>query len=115
SAGSSDARANAVVTALARQWARRAGWWAVTAAYASAASPTPEEAVALLREAGAPRVVVAPYLLAPGYFSDKVRRATLAAGADVVADVLGPAPELVQVLLERYTAALLTPAGVAAS
>lgn len=115
SAGSSDARANAVVAALARAWAARSGWWAVTAAYASAAAPAPEEAVALLRAAGAPRVAVAPYLLAPGHFSDKVRRATLAAGADVVADVLGPAPELAQVLLERYAAALGAPAAVAAS
>ncbi|MBB6349217.1 sirohydrochlorin chelatase [Nonomuraea muscovyensis] len=115
SAGSSDARANAVVAGLARAWAARSGWWAVTAAYASAAGPVPEEAVAALRAAGAPRVAVAPYLLAPGHFSDKVRRASLAAGADVVADVLGPAPELAQVLLERYTAALRTPVGAAAS
>ncbi|GAA3305569.1 CbiX/SirB N-terminal domain-containing protein [Nonomuraea dietziae] len=76
-------------------------------AYASAAGPTPAEAVASLRgAAGAPRVAVAPYLLAPGFFADKVRRDTLAAGADVVADVLGPSPELVEVVLERYTSAL---------
>ncbi|WP_261808412.1 sirohydrochlorin chelatase [Nonomuraea sp. C10] len=87
------------------------GWWAVEAAYASAAAPTPAEAVARLKEAGAPRVAVAPYLLAPGYFADKVRRTTLEAGADVVADVLGPAPELARVLLERYESALRSPAG----
>ncbi|WP_336205736.1 sirohydrochlorin chelatase [Nonomuraea sp. LPB2021202275-12-8] len=133
-AGSSDARANAVITDMARSWSRRApaagrslpvglrgatlggrGWWAVTAAYASAAAPTPEQAVARLRRAGAPRVAVAPYLLAPGYFADKVRRTTLDAGADVVADVLGPAPEIARVLLERYEAALMSPAGVVAS
>ncbi|MEU6710332.1 sirohydrochlorin chelatase [Nonomuraea sp. NPDC046802] len=108
SAGSSDARANAVVSGLARTW-RRSGWWTVTAAYASAAAPAPEEAVAALLRAGAPRVVVAPYLLAPGYFADKVRRAALAAGASAVADVLGPAPELVDVLLERYEAAQRQP------
>ncbi|GAA3260195.1 sirohydrochlorin chelatase [Nonomuraea helvata] len=101
SAGSSDARANAVITDLARAW-RRSGWWTVSAAYASAAGPSPAEAVAALRRAGAPRVAVAPYLLAPGYFADKVRRSTLEAGAAVVSDVLGPAPELVDVLLERY-------------
>ncbi|MEU0567507.1 CbiX/SirB N-terminal domain-containing protein [Nonomuraea sp. NPDC005983] len=129
SAGSSDARANAVIADLARTWARGSGtsaqpeargtgarrWWAVSAAYASAAGPTPEEAVALLRQAGAPRVVVAPYLLAPGHFADKVRRDTLRAGADVVADVLGPAPELTQVLLQRYTAAARTTADTVAS
>jgi sirohydrochlorin ferrochelatase len=138
SAGSSDARANGVVARMARGWGRPAlsgagsgfsarsgfsggpavegrGWWAVTAAYASAAEPTPAQAVALLREAGAPRVAVAPYLLAPGHFADKVRRTTLEAGADVVADVLGPAPELAEVLLERYATAARTPAGAAAS
>lgn len=113
SAGSSDPRANGVIARMARDWGR--GWWAVTAAYASAAEPTPAQAVALLREAGAPRVAVAPYLLAPGYFADKVRRTALEAGADVVADVLGPAPELAEVLLERYAIAARTPAGAAAS
>ncbi|MFI7698847.1 sirohydrochlorin chelatase [Nonomuraea sp. NPDC049480] len=112
SAGSSDARANAVISGLAREW-RRAGWWTVKAAYASAADPSPERAVAELVRAGAPRVVVAPYLLAPGYFADKVRRTTLEAGAAVVADVLGPAPELVGVLLERYAAAQRQPVSLA--
>nr|WP_246651563.1 CbiX/SirB N-terminal domain-containing protein [Nonomuraea guangzhouensis] len=126
SAGSSDPRANGVVVRMARDWGRPAlpgaglgvvgrRWWAVTAAYASAAEPTPAQAVALLREAGAPRIAVAPYLLAPGYFADKVRRTTLEAGADVVADVLGPAPELAEVLLERYATAACAPAGAAAS
>ncbi|GAA3099920.1 hypothetical protein GCM10020001_015740 [Nonomuraea salmonea] len=64
SAGSSDARANGVVAETARVW-RRSGWWTVTPAYASAARPTPAQAVTALRRAGAPRVVVAPYLLAP--------------------------------------------------
>ncbi|MFI6595333.1 sirohydrochlorin chelatase [Nonomuraea sp. NPDC050536] len=102
SAGSSDAGANAVIATMAAAWEQR-GWWAVRAAYASAAEPTPAQAVAALRRAGAPRVAVAPYLLAPGYFADKVRDS---AGADVTADVLGVAPELVRVLLERYEAAL---------
>ncbi|NUR90428.1 MAG: sirohydrochlorin chelatase, partial [Nonomuraea sp.] len=90
------------IARMAAAWSPK--WWAVRAAYASAADPTPEQAVAELRAAGAPRVVAAPYLLAPGYFADKVRR-----GADLAADVLGPAPELVTILLERYRAALRTP------
>ena len=106
SAGSSDRRANATVARIAREWAGRRGWWSVTTAYASAADPTPEQEVRRLVEAGAPRVVVAPYLLAPGYFADKIRATTLAAGAEVVADVLGAAPELATVLLERYEQAL---------
>ncbi|MFG1699257.1 sirohydrochlorin chelatase [Nonomuraea sp. NPDC049309] len=112
SAGSSDARANAVVAETARVW-RRSGWWTVTPAYASAARPTPAQAVAALKRAGAPRVVVAPYLLAPGFFADKVRRETLEAGADAVAGVLGAAPELVEVLLDRYEEALRRPVALA--
>ncbi|MFF5211495.1 sirohydrochlorin chelatase [Streptosporangium sp. NPDC000396] len=108
SAGSSDPRANATVAGIAGDWARRRGWWSVTAAYASAAEPTPEQEVRRLLDAGAPRVVVAPYLLAPGYFADKIRATTLAAGAEVVADVLGAAPELAAVLVERYEQALRT-------
>ncbi|GAA3087986.1 sirohydrochlorin chelatase [Streptosporangium carneum] len=107
SAGSSDRRANATVAGVAGEWARRSGWWSVTAAYASAAEPTPEREVRRLLAAGAPRVVVAPYLLAPGHFADKIRRDTLAAGAEVVAGVLGAAPELAAVLIERYEQALL--------
>ncbi|MEV6859519.1 sirohydrochlorin chelatase [Streptosporangium subroseum] len=106
SAGSSDRRANATVARIAREWAGRRGWWSVTTAYASAAEPTPEQEVRRLVEAGAPRVVVAPYLLAPGHFADKIRATTLAAGAEVVADVLGAAPELATVLLERYEQAV---------
>ncbi|WP_433362028.1 sirohydrochlorin chelatase [Streptosporangium sp. CA-115845] len=102
SAGSSDPRANATIAQVAGDWATRRGWRSVSAAYASAAGPTPQEAVLRLRRSGAARVVIAPYLLAPGHFADKIRRETLAAGADVVADVLGAAPELAAVLLERY-------------
>ncbi len=105
SAGSSDPAANTTVRAIARDWARSRPWWSVTTAFASASGPRPAEAVAMLRAAGAPRVVVAPYLLAPGFFADKVARETLAAGADLVADSLGPAPELVRIVLDRYDAA----------
>jgi Uncharacterized conserved protein len=106
SAGSSDRRANDVIARLARRWARERHWWSVTAAYASAAFPTPEQEVARLRRAGAPRIAVAPYLLAPGHFSDKIHEAALAAGAETVAPVLGATPELTTVILHRYAQAL---------
>jgi sirohydrochlorin ferrochelatase len=106
SAGSSDPSANAVIEAMARSWSAR-GWWAVRPAYASAARPTPAEAVRSLHEAGAPRVVVASYFLAPGYFADKVAAESLAAGATTVSPVLGAAPELAEIILQRYTETLL--------
>ncbi|WP_367185111.1 sirohydrochlorin chelatase [Trebonia sp.] len=102
-AGSSHPAANATIAALAAQWQRRGGWRAVVPAYASAASPAPAAAVQAL--AGR-RTLVATYLLAPGYFADKVRRGSLAAGAAAVSGALGAAPEVAGVVLDRYQAAV---------
>ncbi|MFJ3135609.1 sirohydrochlorin chelatase [Streptomyces sp. NPDC086843] len=102
SAGSSDPEAIAVIADVAREW-RHTGWCAVRPAFASASLPRTEQAVRELRELGCARVAVAPYVLAPGRLPDRIARG--AAGADVLADVLGPAPEVAQVLLERYDAA----------
>ena len=109
-AGSSDAAANATTAELAERWARERGWRAVVPGYASAAGPRPAEAVRALRAGGAARVVVATYLLAPGYFADKIAGAALGAGADTVSGVLGAAPEVADVVLDRYLAAAV-PAG----
>ena len=101
-AGSSRPAAKAAVAQVAAAWQSAQGWRGVAPAFASAASPTPAEAVTRLRLAGARRVVVASYLLAPGYFADRVREASLAAGADAVSAALGAAPEVADVILERY-------------
>jgi sirohydrochlorin ferrochelatase len=96
-AGSSSPRAVAAVAGLARDWS--AAWWCdVQPAYASAAPPTPSEAVGALRKGGARRVAVATYLLAPGLFADALQQS----GADVVSPVLGAAPEVAALVLERY-------------
>jgi sirohydrochlorin ferrochelatase len=102
-AGSSDPEANATIARLAAQWQRRAGWFAVRPGYASAADPSPAAAVTGLLAAGAARVVVATYLLAPGFFADRIRTSTLAAGASAVSPALGACPEVADVLLDRFT------------
>ncbi|WP_151484997.1 sirohydrochlorin chelatase [Streptomyces albicerus] len=102
SAGSTDPEAIAVIAAIAREW-RRTGWCAVRPAFASASLPRTEDAVRSLRALGCARVAVAPYVLAPGFLPDRIARG--AAEADVLADVLGPAPEVARVLLDRYDAA----------
>lgn len=112
-AGSSDPAANATIAALAARWQRDGGWRAVVPAYACAASPSPAAAVRELARTGGP-VVVATYLLAPGYFADKIRREALEAGAGTVSDVLGAAPEVAEVILDRYTAAAGAAAGLVA-
>ncbi|MFD3584180.1 sirohydrochlorin chelatase [Streptomyces sp. NPDC058683] len=102
SAGSSDPEAIAVIAEIAREW-RHTGWCAVRPAFASASLPRTEDAVRELRDLGCARVAVAPYVLAPGFLPDRIARG--AAEADVLAEVLGPAPEVARVLLERYDAA----------
>ncbi|MCA1219020.1 sirohydrochlorin chelatase [Streptomyces sp. 8L] len=104
SAGSTDPEAGAVIGGIAREW-RRAGWCAVRPAFASAALPRTEDAVRELRAAGARRVAVAPYVIAPGRLPDRIAAGAAAAGADVLADVLGPAPEVADLLLARYAEA----------
>lgn len=99
SAGSTDPEAIAVIADIAREW-RRTGWCAVRPAFASASLPRTEDAVRGLRAAGCARVAVAPYVLAPGFLPDRIARG--AAEADVLADVLGPAPEVARVVLGRY-------------
>ncbi|HEY0125570.1 MAG TPA: CbiX/SirB N-terminal domain-containing protein, partial [Blastococcus sp.] len=100
-AGSSDPRSVADVedTAdlLQRSWAGP-----VTTGYGSAARPPVPEAVTAARKAGAERVVVAAYLLAPGHFHDKLQ----GAGADCVTAPLLPDERIAAVLLDRYDAAL---------
>jgi sirohydrochlorin ferrochelatase len=117
-AGSSVAAAATAVEEVASALAQRLGR-PVTPSYGAGAEPRVPVAVTAARAGapgtpgapatpGAPRVIVVSYLLAPGYFLDRV----LEAGADVVTDpVAGPAgaekadPRLVQVVLDRYDAA----------
>ncbi|WP_430477852.1 sirohydrochlorin chelatase [Streptomyces sp. P11-1] len=101
SAGSTDPEAIAVIAEIAREL-RHTGWCAVRPAFASAALPRTEDAVRALRAEGVARVAVAPYVIAPGRLPDRIAAGAQAAGADVLADVLGPAPELARLLLDRY-------------
>ena len=105
-AGSSDPAAVADCRRVGRLLAARLGR-TVTTAFLSAAEPRLAETVAQVRArltAGRGRVVVATYLLAPGYFADLVA----GAGADLCTPPLltatePPPAELVEVVLDRYT------------
>ncbi|MEU5326879.1 sirohydrochlorin chelatase [Streptomyces parvus] len=101
SAGSTDPEAIAVIAEIAREL-RHTGWCAVRPAFASALLPRTEDAVRALRAEGVDRVAVAPYVIAPGRLPDRITAGAEAAGADVLADVLGPAPELARLLLNRF-------------
>lgn len=101
-AGSSDDRAVADCRSAAAALAQRLGR-RVDCSFLSAAEPSVAEAVRSARSRAA-RVVVASYLLAPGYFLDLTRQA----GADAVALPLTCADdtpsELVEVILDRFAA-----------
>jgi sirohydrochlorin ferrochelatase len=109
-AGSSDQDANAAMAHLAARWQARAGWFAVRPACASPTFPAPAAAVTSLLRDGARRVVVASYLLAPGYFANLIRDSSLAAGAAAVSPVLGASAEVADVLLDRFRSCARRPA-----
>ena len=98
-AGSSDARSHRAVEAVAARVATSHPG-PVSVGYGSAAAPNVGSAVTAARSAGAGRVVVASYLLAPGHFLGRLA----ASGADVVTAPLAPHPLLVAAVLARYRA-----------
>jgi sirohydrochlorin ferrochelatase len=77
--------------------ARSAATGEVTTAFGSAATPDVVTAVAAARAAGADRVAIATYLLAPGFFADRLA----SAGAEVVAAPLGAHPAVLELILRR--------------
>jgi sirohydrochlorin ferrochelatase len=78
------------------------------AGYASAAAPTPGEAVIRLRAAGARRVAMAAYFLACGRLYQTAVDSARAAGAVAIAAPLAAAPELAHLILARLDAAART-------
>jgi sirohydrochlorin ferrochelatase len=104
-AGSNDPRAVRECFETARRLGQRLGR-PVTVGFIAAAIPRLPDAIEMIREVHpGSRVVVGPYLLAPGTFYD----AASASGADLIADPLllpdQPAPRaLVDLVLERYSA-----------
>ncbi|MFC7527777.1 sirohydrochlorin chelatase [Actinoplanes sp. GCM10030250] len=105
SAGTRNAVARATVADAAAALGRRLGVPSAVA-YASGSGPTAGEAVAALRAAGARRVGMAAYFLAPGLLYDVAVRSALEEGAVAVAEPLGDAPELVRLVAARAESVL---------
>jgi sirohydrochlorin ferrochelatase len=104
-AGTRNAAARATVADAAAALGRRLGV-PCEVAYASAAPPTAAVAVSALRAAGASRVGMAAYFLAPGLLYDVAAESALSAGAVSIAPPLGDAPELVRLVTARVGSAL---------
>ncbi|WP_433323372.1 sirohydrochlorin chelatase [Spirillospora sp. CA-294931] len=101
-AGSSDPAGVADVRAAARLLSRRLRR-PVSHGFVAAGGPALAEVVARERGCGASRVVVASYLLAPGFFHDRM----VASGADVVSAPIGAHDAAARLVLRRYDEARL--------
>lgn len=103
-AGSSDDRANEDCRTIGRMLGERIGA-PVDVGFLAAADPRLGAAVAAARADAPGRVLIANYLLAPGYFHDLAVH--LADGAPVARPLLDddvPAASLVDIVVDRYTA-----------
>jgi len=106
--GSTDPDANAEVFKAARLLWEGRGIGGVETAFVSLAQPSVPAGLDRCRALGARRIVVLPYFLFPGVLPDRVRDqarewAAEQDGTDVrCADVIGPEPELAELVMERY-------------
>jgi len=100
-AGSSDPLANAMIARAARAWGAHHKLPTI-AAFASAAPPAASEAVRMHRADGRRHIAVGMLFLAPGVLPDRVKELALEAGAVAVAEPLGWADEVAEVVLARY-------------
>jgi sirohydrochlorin ferrochelatase len=118
-AGSSDANAVRDCERMGELLAAEIGR-PVTVSFVSAAKPRVPVAVLAAREAaGADRVVVSTFLLAPGYFADLARQMALSAGAAMVSDPIlvdgdRPPAALVDIVCDLYDS-VAVPASASAS
>lgn len=105
--GSLDPDANASVAATARLLYEGRDFDSVDVAFASTTGPTVAQALDRLRLLGFRRIAVARYFLGPGRLPDAVARDAGRADVDaVVSAPLGAAPELEQLVLERFDEAV---------
>lgn len=103
--GSSDSTANARTRALAAQWTLS------TTVFATGDSTSLADAADALRARGATEIVVAPWFLSPGLLLDRVRAEAAQLNISVAAP-LGPDRLVAEVVVERYSAAVLAPVPV---
>ncbi|MFE2429568.1 sirohydrochlorin chelatase [Streptomyces sp. NPDC059373] len=106
--GSTDPDANAEVCKVARLLWEGRGYAGVETAFVSLAAPDVPSGLDRCAKLGARRIVVLPYFLFTGILPERVRQQAEGWGAahpEVElrqADVIGPEPELAELVMERY-------------
>ncbi|MFJ9727444.1 sirohydrochlorin chelatase [Streptomyces sp. NPDC101209] len=110
--GSTDPDANAEVHKAARLLWEGRGYAGVETAFVSLAAPDVPSGLDRCRKLGARRIVVLPYFLFTGILPDRVKEQTGAWAAAhpetevLSAEVIGPEPELLDLVMERYREAV---------
>ncbi|MFE7854712.1 sirohydrochlorin chelatase [Streptomyces sp. NPDC057403] len=110
--GSTDPDANAEVHKAARLLWEGRGYAGVETAFVSLAAPDVPSGLDRCRKLGARRIVVLPYFLFTGILPDRVKEQTGAWTAAhpetevLSAEVIGPEPELLDLVMERYREAV---------
>ncbi len=112
SAGSAYESARARHAALALEW-RSHGWGGSAVAFASGPGPRVADAVSTLHESNVERIVVAPFVIAPGVLSQRIATEAREAGATPVTSTLHSTDAAVEVVCKRVDAALATAPEVA--
>src|SRR5699024_7908108 len=108
-AGSAHQPANESVENTAGRWWSQSVWPAARAAFAAAVAPTVPQAIDELHAVGARRIAIGAWFLAPGLLPDRViAQACAHTRAPLVAAPLADAPEVAELVAQRYTTALAT-------
>jgi sirohydrochlorin ferrochelatase len=103
--GSSHAEANARTVQVAQRLAVDTRWAGTTTAFATGSGPSLAQAANRLRRRGARRLVIAPWFLAPGQLTDRVRKYATQNGIAMAAP-LGAHPLVAETVLDRFDEAV---------
>ena len=103
--GSSHAAANARTATVAGALAAGSGWAGSEVTFATGPQPSVLDGIGRLRRAGARRIAIAPWFIAPGRITDRVVAVAQAAGAEM-AEPLGAHRLLAATVLDRFDRAV---------
>lgn len=103
--GSSHAAANARTATVAGALAQGSDWAGTEVAFATGPNPSVLDGIERLRRAGAQRIAIAPWFIAPGIITDRVLALAQTAGADM-AQPLGAHLLLATTVLDRFDQAV---------
>lgn len=103
--GSSHAEANARTATVATALAQGSSWAGARIAYATGPQPSVADGLEQLRRAGADRICLAPWFIAPGRITDRVARIAAEAGV-AMAEPLGAHDLVAATALDRFDQAV---------